>query len=184
MITGTRGKGFRLTAMICAVLLAPGEVRIFAQEQPPTAKPAADAPKPKSPDQLDSLVAPIALYPDPLLGQVLAASTYPVEIVEANRWLKANSNLKGENLTKAAAKQPWDPSVQALVAFPDALKRLDENLRWTTELGNAVLDQQTDVMDAIQRMRTKAKNGGKLQPSKEQNVEVKTVESKTVIEIK
>ena len=78
-------------------------------------------------------MAPIALYPDPLLGQVLAASTYPLEIVQAHRWLKANPKLTGENLTKEAAKQPWDPSVQALVAFPDALKRLDENLRWTTE---------------------------------------------------
>jgi hypothetical protein len=130
----------------------------------PPAKPPAEAPKLKLADQLDSLVAPIALYPDPLLAQVLAASTHPVEIVEANRWLKANSTLKGEGLTNAAAKQPWDASVQALVAFPGALKRLDENLRWTTELGNAVLDQQSAVMDAVQRMRMKAKSGGKLVP--------------------
>ena len=184
MILATGKEWVRLTALICTVLLVPGELPLIAQQQSPPPKPESEAPKLKTADQLDSLVAPIALYPDPLLGQALAASTYPVEIVEASRWLKANSTLKGENLTKAAAKQPWDPSVQALVAFPDALKRLDENIRWTTELGNAVLDQQTDVMDAIQRMRTKAKNGGKLQSSKEQNVEVKTVESKTVIEIK
>ena len=132
---------------------------------------------------MDSLVAPIALYPDPLLGQILAASTYPLEIVQAQRWLKENSKLTGENLTKAAAKQPWDASVQALVAFPQALKLLDENIQWTTDMGNAFLDQQSDVMDAIQRMRKKAKDGGKLQTTKEQKIEVKTVEQKTVIEI-
>jgi hypothetical protein len=132
---------------------------------------------------LDSLVAPIALYPDPLLAQVLAASTYPLEVVQAQRWLKSNTTLKGEELTKAAAKQPWEASVQALVAFPDALKFLDDNIQWTTDLGNAFLDQQMDVMNAVQRMRKKAKDGGKLESSKEQKVEVKTVEQKTVIEI-
>src|SRR3954454_7958345 len=155
MIYEAGSDSFRLTALICAVLLMPGPMRMTAQQPsaPPSSPPAAaaEAPKVKTADQLDSLVAPIALYPDPLLGQVLAASTYPVEVVEAHRWLKANSSLKGENLTKAAGKQPWDPSVQALVAFQDALNRLDENLKWTTELGNAVLDQQNDVMDAIQR---------------------------------
>ena len=93
---------------------------------------------------------------DPIFAQVLAASTYPLEIVEAARSLKANSNLKGEALTKAAAKQEWDPSVQALVAFPEVLKRLDEGLQWTTDLGNAFLEQQSDVMDAAQRMRKKS----------------------------
>ena len=126
-------------------------------------------------------MAPIALYPDPLLAQVLAASTYPLEIVQCARWLKENAKLTGENLTKAAAKQPWDASVSALVAFPDALKFLDGNLQWTQDLGNAVLEQQSEVMDAVQRMRKKAKDGGKLETSKEQKVEVKTVESKTVI---
>src|SRR5947209_11556240 len=139
---------------------------------------------PKIPnDELDSLVAPIALYPDPLLAQSLAASTYPLEIVQAQRWMKENSKLTGENLTKAAAKQPWDASVQAMVAFPQALKLLDDNIQFTTDLGNAFLDQQADVMDAIQRMRKKAKDGGKLQTTKEQKVEVQTVEQKTVIVI-
>src|SRR5277367_6439204 len=86
-----------------------------------------------APDQLDSLVAPIALYPDPLLSQVLVASTYPLEIVEAARWLRQNSNLKGQDLTKAAAKQPWDASVQALVVFPDVLKQLNTGIDWTTD---------------------------------------------------
>src|SRR6185295_3145117 len=151
--------------------------------QQPAGGAAPAAPKPKSADQLDSLVAPIALYPDPLLAQVLAACTYPLEIVQAARWLKENSKLTGENLTKAAQKQPWDPSIQALVAFPSALNFLDKNIQWTQDLGNAFLDQQTEVMDAIQRMRKKAKDSGKLQSTKEQKVEVKTVETKTVIEI-
>ena len=171
----------RLTALICVVLIAPGGVPLVAQEQQPAA--AEDKPKLKSADQLDSLVAPIALYPDPLLAQVLAASTYPLEIVQAQRWLKENPKLTGEKLTKAAAKKPWDASVQALVAFPQALKLLDDSIPWTTDLGNAFLDQQGDVMDAIQRMRKKAKDGGKLQTTKEQKVEVKTVEQKTIIEI-
>jgi hypothetical protein len=171
----------RSTALICVALIAPGGVPLVAQEQQPAA--AEEKPKLKSADQLDSLVAPIALYPDPLLAQCLAASTYPLEIVQAQRWMKENSKLTGEKLTKAAAKQSWDASVQAMVAFPQALKLLDDNIQWTTDLGNAFLDQQGDVMDAVQRMRKKAKDGGKLQTSKEQKIEVKTVEQKTIIEI-
>jgi hypothetical protein len=186
---GTHREWLRITAALCAALIAPGGAGAMPQTpapaaQSPTAEaPKADAPKPRAPEQLDSLVAPIALYPDPLLAQVLAASTYPLEIVQANRWLKENTKLKGEELTKAAAKQPWDPSVQALVAFPEVLKRLDESLTWATELGNAFLEQQAELMDAVQRMRKKAKDGGKLQSTKEQKVEVKTVESKSVIVI-
>jgi hypothetical protein len=172
---------FRSMALICVVLIAPGGTPLLAQDQQPST--AQQPPKLKTADQLDSLVAPIALYPDPLLAQVMAASTYPLEIVQAQRWLKANPKLTGENLTKTAAKQPWDPSVQALVAFPQALKLLDDNIQWTTEMGDAFLDQQADVMEAIQRMRKKAKDGGKLESSKEQKVEVKTVEQKTIIEI-
>ncbi len=172
----------RPIALACAVALVPGDVPLVAQ-QPPAAGTPTEKPKTKSPDQLDSLVAPIALYPDPLLAQILAATTYPLEIVQAARWVKANPKLKGEELTKNAAKQGWDASVAALVAFPDALKLLDTNIQWTQDLGNAFLDQQTEVMDAVQRMRKKAKDGGKLQSTKEQKVEVKTVETKTVIEI-
>jgi hypothetical protein len=172
-------------ALICAVLIAPGGVPIVtAQQTTAGAKPPPEKSKLKTPDQLDSLVAPIALYPDPLLGQVFAASTYPLEIVQCSRWLKANPKLAGEELTKAAAKQAWDPSVQALVAFPSALKLLDDNLQWTTDLGNSVLNQQAEVMDAVQRMRKKAKDGGKLETTKEQKIEVTTIENKNVIEIK
>src|SRR5215472_7545130 len=101
-----------------------------------------------SPDQLDSLVAPLALYPDPILSQVLVASTYPLQIVQAERWLQQHSSLTGKALADAAAKQPWDASVQALVMIPDVLKRLNQNLTWTSDLGNAVMAQQAGVMDA------------------------------------
>jgi len=187
MSFGVYGEWRQIVAVLCASLIAPGGVSLAAQQAAPTAQQpatAAEKPKLKSPEQLDSLVAPIALYPDPLLAQVLAASTYPLEIVQAQRWFKANPKLTGEDLTKAAAKQPWDPSVQALVAFPSALKLLDENVQWTTDLGNAFLDQQSEVMDAVQRMRKKAKDGGKLDSTKEQKVEVKVIENKNIIEIK
>src|SRR5947209_6692826 len=187
-------KFWHLIAVICIVAIVPGdtvaELPSFqaqspsAQAQSPAAPAKAQAPPTKIPPvEVDSLVAPIALYPDPLLAQSLAASTYPLEIVQAQRWMKENSKLTGEKLTQAAAKQSWDASVQAMVAFPQALKLLDDNIQWTTDLGNAFLDQQADVMDAIQRMRKKAKDGGKLQTTKEQKVEVQTVEKKTVIEI-
>ena len=185
MTFGKHREWLRVTAVACSLVLVPGDVPLMALQQPAAgAAPAAAKSPVKSADQLNSLVAPIALYPDPLLAQVLAASTYPLEIVQAARWLKENAKLTGENLTKAAAKQPWDPSVSALVAFPDALKMLDTNIQWTQELGNAFLDQQSEVMDAVQRMRKKAKDGGKLETSKEQKIEVQTIENKTVIEIK
>jgi hypothetical protein len=163
MIIGTYGSSRLTLGSVCAVLLALGALPVMAAQQAATmeAQQPAGGPatsKARSPDQLDSLVAPIALYPDALLARVLAASTYPLEIVQANRWLNQNSKLTGEDLTKAAAKQPWDPSVQALVAFPATLKLLDENIQWTTDLGNAFLEQQSAVMDAVQRTRKKAKD--------------------------
>ena len=103
--------------------------------------------------QLDSLVAPLALYPDPLLSQVLVASTYPLEIVEAEQWVQQNPNLKGAAIQDAVKQQNWDPSIQALTAFPDVLKELSGNIQWTTQLGNAFLAQQPAVMDAVQRLR-------------------------------
>src|SRR5205823_3647918 len=129
------------------------------------------------PDQLDSLVAPIALYSDPLLAQTLAASTYPLEIIQLEQWLKQNKTLKDKALADAVAKQPWDPSVQTLAATPDLLQRLASNVAWTTDLGNAYLAQPSDVMDAVQRMRGKAQSKGALQTSAQQTVETKTIES-------
>jgi hypothetical protein len=149
--------------------------------------PTPDAPKteaPKTPDdQLDSLVAPIALYPDPLLAQMLAASTYPLEIVQLQQWLNAHKDLKDKALVDAVQKETWDPSVQGLAALPDAVKQLAENIKWTTDLGNAFLAQQGDVMDAVQRMRMKAKGAGNLKSSEQQKVETKVVETKTIVVI-
>src|SRR4029077_4552145 len=108
------------------------------------------------PDQLDSLVAPIALYPDPMLAQTLVASTYPLELIQLQQWLAKNPGPKDKALADAAMKQPWDPSIQALAALPEVVKRLADDIQWTTDLGNAFLAQQSDVMDAVQRMRKKA----------------------------
>jgi hypothetical protein len=139
---------------------------------------------PKIPnDQLDSLVAPIALYPDALLSQTLVASTYPLEIIQLEQWMKKNKDLKGKALADAVEKQKWDPSIQAMALFPDVVKQLAENVSWTTDLGNAFLAQQSDVMDAVQRMRVKAQGAGNLKSSQQQKVESKTVESKNVIVI-
>src|SRR5215472_11783294 len=132
-------------------------------------------------DQLDSLVAPIALYPDPLLAQTLAASTYPLEIIQLQQFLDKNKSLKDQALVDAVKKQAWDASVQAMAAFPDVVKQMAENVKWTTDLGNAFLAQQKDVMDAVQRMRAKAKDSGNLKSSEQQKVETKEVETKQVI---
>src|SRR6184192_3835223 len=132
---------------------------------------------PKLPSgELDSLVAPIALYPDPLLAQTLAASTYPLEIIQLQQWMDRNKNLQGKALADAVAKQPWDPSVQALVATPDVVQRMAGNIQWTTDLGNAFLAQQSDVMDAVQRMRGKAESKGTLKTSAQQTVQKKPLE--------
>ena len=147
------------------LLLAPGIA--YAQTQPPPLPPPGQT---LSPDQLDDLVAPVALYPDPLLSQLLVASTYPLEVVQAYQWLQRNPGLQGPSLTQAAQQQNWDASVQALVMFPDVLKRLNDDVTWTTNLGNAFLAQQQDVMDAVQRMRAKAQQAGKLASTPQEDV--------------
>ncbi|MGH9759442.1 MAG: DUF3300 domain-containing protein, partial [Blastocatellia bacterium] len=137
---------------------------------------------PKIPaDQLDSLVAPIALYPDPLLSQTLVASTYPLEIMQLQQWLSRHEDLNDQALVDAVSKQPWDPSIQGMAALPDVVKRLADDIQWTTDLGNAFLAQQADVMDAVQRMRQKAQDTGALRANQQQNVETTVVENKTVI---
>jgi len=133
------------------------------------------------PDQLDSLVAPIALYPDPLLAQTLAASTYPLEVIQLQQWLVKNKSLKDKALADAVAKETWDPSIQAMAALPDVVKRLADDIQWTTDLGNAFLAQQSDVMDAVQRMRKKAQDKGNLKSTEQQKVETKVIESKNII---
>lgn len=144
---------------------------------------AAEAPARMSPDQLENLVAPIALYPDELLGQILAASTYPLEIVDAEQWLQQNRNLPANQRVEAAKQQNWDPSVQALAAFPDVLDILGRDVRWTTDLGNAFLGQQADVMNAIQSMRARAQQSGKLQSTQQQVVSTQVQDGQSAIQI-
>jgi Protein of unknown function (DUF3300) len=170
-------------ALLCALLLLPGDLVAYAQTPPQQDAPPEQAATKIPNEQLDSLVAPIALYPDPLLAQVLVASTYPLEIIQLQQWLPQHKDLKDKALVAALEKEQWDPSIQAMAALPDVVKQLAENIKWTTDLGNAFLAQQNDVMDAVQRMRIKAKDAGNLKSSEQQKVETKTVESKTVVVI-
>src|SRR6516162_10599024 len=187
----------RLAILTCVALLSLGQDLSIAQQatlspQTQSQQMATLTPTPTvipeeaprlSNDQLDSLVAPIALYPDLLLAQTLAASTYPLEVIQLQQWLERNKNLKDKKLVDAIAKKPWDPSVQSMAAYPEALQRMASNLQWTTELGNAFLAQQSDVMDAVQRMRVKAKDSGKLKSSDQVKVETQTVDSQQVVVI-
>ena len=176
--------GARVTASVCAALLIPPGVGLSAPRQAQTSAPAqtaaaAQTTAAKIPnDQLDSLVAPLALYPDPLLAQVLAASTYPLEIIQLQQWLAKNPDLKGEALASAVEKQSWDPAVQGLAALPEVVKRLGDDIKWTNDLGNAFLAQQSDVMDAVQRMRKKAADAGNLKSNEQQKVTTEKAESK------
>jgi len=140
---------------------------------PPQAGPPAAAAPPytqQTPEQLQQLVAPIALYPDSLVAQILAASTFPDQVVEADRWVQEHPDLKGDALGQAVDQQPWDPSVKALTAFPSVLGNMDKNLSWTSSLGDAYYNQQQDVMDAIQVMRQRAEQAGDLRTTPQQVV--------------
>jgi len=158
---------FPMRAVLCAALLLVPMGGLLLAQQPPELPPPGQT---LTPDQLDDLVAPVALYPDPLVSQILVASTYPLELVQALQWLQRNPGLTGAALTQAAQQQNWDPSIQALVVFPDLVKRLNQDITWTTNLGNAFLSQQADVMDAVQRMRAKAQQAGKLSSTPQQTV--------------
>jgi uncharacterized protein DUF3300/endosialidase-like protein len=165
-------------AFACLVALPFGAL---AQTPSPPAA-AASQPQYKA-EELEALVAPIALYPDTLLSLVLMASSYPLEVVQADRWAKENKSLKGDALKAAVEKQSWDDSVKSLVATPDVLAMMSTKLDWTQKLGDAVLAQQPDVMDAVQRMRSKAQANKKLNSTKEQKVTVKQEQNKQVIVI-
>jgi hypothetical protein len=166
-----------IAVLVFIFLLTP--LAAHAQNQTPPASTSSN--QLLKPEQLDALVAPIALYPDALLAEVLMASTYPLEVVEADRWAKANKNLKGDQLKTAVDKQSWDDSVKSLAATPDVLSMMSGKLDWTQDLGNAVLAQQPDVMDAIQRMRTKADANKKLNSTKQQKVTKKQEQGRQVI---
>ena len=160
----------------------------FAQEtnaqSQPASTPASTSPdQALKPEQLDALVSPIALYPDTLLAEVLMASTYPLEVVQAARWVAENKNLKGDALKTEVDKQGWDESIKSLTATPDVLKMMSDKLDWTQKLGDAVLAQQTDVMDSIQRLRAKADANNKLQSTKQQKVTKKSDGGKQYIVI-
>jgi hypothetical protein len=131
-----------------------------AGQQVPEENPPAAA---ETPEQLQQLVAPIALYPDALVAQILAASTFPTEVVQSDRWVQQHSYLQAEQLAAAADQQSWDPSVKALTAFPSVLANLDKNLSWTEALGDAYFNQQQDVLDAVQAMAST--RAGRRQPA-------------------
>jgi hypothetical protein len=164
--------------LVCCALLS-----VEARAQAPSPTPAVSDQQLLKPGELDALVAPIALYPDALLAEVLMASTYPLEVVEAERWVAKNGKLGEDQLKSAADKQAWDNSVKSLVATPSVLTMMSTHLDWTQKLGDAVLAQQSDVMGAIQRMRSKAYENKKLTSTKEQTVTVAQEENKPVIRI-
>ena len=161
----------RLSQLVVVILFGCLPFSAVAQSPQPAAAPTQALLKPA---ELDQMLAPIALYPDPLLTQVLIAATYPLEVVQGDRWAKANTNLKGDALTAALAKQGWDDSIKSLVQVPTVLAMMAEQLDWTQKLGDAMLAQQADVMDSVQRLRQRAQDNGKLQSGKEQTVSVKT----------
>jgi hypothetical protein len=176
-----------ISSILCTPVILQCQAPILAQStgvqvDQPTQR-ATEPIRVLSPTELDNLVAPIALYPDPLLSQVLAASTYPLEIVEAAQWLRQNSELTAAALQDAVKQQDWDASVQALVLFREVLDQLSDNIRWTTDLGNAFVAQQTGVMDAVQRMRNRAWSSGTLTSTPQTIVRTQPQDTTTVIEI-
>jgi hypothetical protein len=174
------GKQVLVPLLSLALLFAAGPQQLLAYQGAPAPEQTAPAPPyaQQTPEQLQQLVAPIALYPDSLVAQILAASTFPEQIVEADRWVQANPDLKGDALGRAVDQQPWDPSVKALAAFPSVLGNMDKNLSWASSLGDAYYNQQPDVMDAIQVMRRRAQGAGNLQTTPQQTV---TTQDSTVV---
>jgi hypothetical protein len=172
----------KLTKRILTLLLSCWLVQSTAQANSyatPRSNQQSPAPGVKlSTQELQQLVAPIALYPDALVAQVLAASTFPDEVVEADRWMHSHSNLKGEELAKEVNKQPWDASVKALTQFPSVLENIDKNLSWTSSLGDAFANQPQDVTDAVQAMRQKARRAGHLNSGQQENV---TTQGNTIV---
>ena len=161
------------------LLFAPGAIYAGPINQP-SGQAISPAVEQQTPAELQQLVAPIALYPDALVSQILAGSTYPTEIVEADRWVQGHTDLKGKDLANAIDQQPWDPSIKALTQFPSVLANMDKNLSWTSALGEAYVNQSEAVMDAVQVMRARANAAGNLKSNEQ--VKVETEEKTIVIE--
>src|SRR5579862_566009 len=166
-----------LSVLLSCCLLLTAAPEGFAQPDQSSLQPPVQQAK-LTRDQLQQLVAPIALYPDALVAQILAGATYPDQVVEADRWLQQHTNLKGEQLGKEVDKQPWDSSVKALVEFPSFLANMDKNLSWTSSLGDAYVSQQKDVMEAVQEMRDRAEKAGNLKNTDQEKVKK---EGKTIV---
>jgi len=174
-----------LTVLLCGLLV---QFSAQAESLSPASQPSDQASAPQSPqepgavkqspEQLQQLVAPIALYPDALVAQILAASTYPTQIVEAERWMQRHSDLKGDQLGKEVDKQDWDPSVKAMAQFPSVLENMDKNLSWTSSLGEAYVNQPQDVTDAVQKLREDARKAGHLNNNEQEKV---TTQGNTII---
>ncbi|HTZ40815.1 MAG TPA: DUF3300 domain-containing protein [Syntrophales bacterium] len=160
-------KSFRIAVIWCMILLIAFPPPVFAQTSKPDSKAGAGK---FSQEQLDQILAPIALYPDSLLAQIFIASTYPLEVVMADRWARENKSLQGDELNTALAKQPWDASVKALVPLPDVLSMMSQKLDWTQMVGDAFLAQQSDVMDTVQNLRKRASEAGNLKSTEQQKV--------------
>src|ERR1700681_407072 len=155
--------------LCCGLLLTTAPGALADQTSQASAPPPVVAAQ-QTPAQLQQLVAPIALYPDALVAQILAGATYPDQIVEADRWLQQHTDLKGAQLGQEVDKQPWDPSVKALTEFPSVLANMDKNLSWTSSLGDAYVNQQQEIMNAVQVMRDRAQKAGNLKSTSQENV--------------
>lgn len=171
---------FQSCALLSALLLA--LTPVVAQQSPPGSAPPVTNPAAKtfSQQELDQLLAPIALYPDPLLAQIFMASTYPLEVVQAARWAKENPKISGKALEDAMSMEPWDPAVKSLTAVPQVLQQMNDKLDWTQKLGDAFLAQQSDVMNTVQSLRAKAAAAGNLKTTEQQVVTTQTQGSQTI----
>src|ERR1700687_4913793 len=174
------GKQILVSLLSLALLFAawPQNLPAYQDAQDPNQAAQEQQYAQQTPEELQQLVAPIALYPDSLVAQILAASAFPEQVVEADRWVQANPDLKGDALGQAVDQQPWDPSVKALTAFPSVLGNIDKNLSWTSSLGDAYANQQQDMTDAVQSMRQQARKAGQLNSNEQENV---TTQGNTII---
>jgi uncharacterized membrane protein YgcG len=169
-----------VSPLLLALLFAtwPENLSSYQETQAPAEGAQAQQYAQQTPEDLQQLVAPIALYPDSLVAQILAASTFPDQVVEADQWVQAHPDLKGDALGQSVDQQTWDPSIKALTAFPSVLGNMNKNLSWTSSLGDAYYNQQQDVMDAVQVMRQRAQEAGNLKTTPQQTV---TSQDSTII---